>query len=331
MKLATLKSPYHRDGILCLVNRKLTKAIDATPIVQTLQEALEQWDHVAPLLKIEADKLEQHIHPQAFDLDVRQLSAPLPRAYQWIDFSVYIHHVELVRKSRKAEIPEDLYTTPLVYQGGSDGFLGPYDPIRLPSVEDGIDFEAEVAIITDDVPMGVTVENAAQHIKLFVLVNDISLRNLAPKELARGFGFFLSKPASSFSPMALTPDELGASFREHRIHLPIYSYLNGEKFGEPNAGVDMLFSFPELISYAAKTRSLSAGTIIGSGTVSNRDHSKGSSCIVEKRTLELLETGKATTPYLQHGDTIRIEMLSEDGQNLFGSIIQTVEPFGKNA
>ncbi|MCX7115853.1 MAG: fumarylacetoacetate hydrolase family protein [Gammaproteobacteria bacterium] len=328
MKLATLSAPNHRDGILCIVTSDLKRAVYASPIVQTLQQALDQWERVEPLLKAEAEKLENNQLSRAFDLDLHALSSPLPRAYQWADCSVYVNHIELVRKSRGAAMPADIATNPLIYQGGSDGFLGPYDPIQLPCLDDGIDYEAEVAVITDDVPMGVSAADAINHIKLIVLVNDVSLRELAMKELVKGFGFFLAKPASSFSPIALTPDELGKAWHEGRVHLPIHSYVNEKLFGEPNAGVDMLFSFPELIAYAAKTRSLGAGTIIGSGTVSNRDRSKGCSCIIEKRTIEFLEQGKAVTPYLQYGDTVRIEMLDKEGHNLFGTIFQTVQPVG---
>jgi fumarylacetoacetate (FAA) hydrolase len=237
-----------------------------------------------------------------------------------------VNHVELVRKERGATMPENFWTDPLMYQGGSDAFLGPRDPILVSDESFGIDFEAEVAIITGDVPMGVSVSNAEQHIRLFMLVNDVSLRNLIPNEIAKGFGFFQSKPASSFSPVAITPDELDPHWDGGRLHLPLQSYLNNELFGQPNAGIDMTFSFTDLIAHAAKTRSLSAGTIIGSGTVSNLDRSKGSSCIAERRMLETLASGKATTPFMHYGDTIRIEMYNEQGQSLFGAIDQAVGP-----
>ena len=252
------------------------------------------------------------------------MTSPLPRAYQWADGSAYVNHVELVRKARGAKMPDNFWTDPLMYQGGSDAFLGPKDAIIAKDESYGIDFEAEVAIITDDVPMGVNVNDAASHIRLFMLVNDVSLRNLVPDEMAKGFGFFQSKPASSFSPVAVTPNELTPYWDGERLHLPLYSYLNGKLFGQPNAGVDMTFSFPQLIAHAAKTRSLSAGTIIGSGTVSNIDRSKGSSCIAEKRMLEIIEVGSAKTSFMRFGDTIRIEMENELGQTIFGAIEQQV-------
>lgn len=329
MKFATLKSPSCRDGILCLVNRSLNKAVYTSPIVQTLQEALDHWKKVEKPLRERAEALEANQLKHAFPLDLKTLHSPLPRAYQWVDGSTFLNHVELVRKSRGVPLPENLFTDPMVYQGGSDGFLGPYDPIQLPSLEDGIDFEGEVAVITDDVPMGISSEAAKAHIKLILLVNDVSLRTLALKELTKGFGFYQAKPASSFSPIALTPDELGDAWDGERLHLPLRSYLNGQAFGYPNAGEGMHFSFADLIAHAAKTRTLAAGTIIGSGTVSNKDKSVGSSCIIEKRTLETLEDGAPKTPYLQYFDTVRIEMLNQEGENLFGTIEQTVQPLGE--
>lgn len=325
MKLATLKSPQHRDGVLCIVSRDLSKAVFGSPIAQTLQEALDNWELVEKPLREQAQMLEEGKLKHAFELNLKSLHSPMPRAYQWIDGSTFLNHVELVRKARGVSLPENLLTDPLMYQGGSDGFLGPYDPIQLPSLDDGIDFEGEVAVITDDVPMGVSAADAAKHIKLIVLVNDVSLRALALKEIAKGFGFYQAKPASSFSPIALTPDELGDAWDGQRLHLPLHSYFNGKPFGHPNAGEGMHFSFTDLIAHAAKTRTLAAGTIVGSGTVSNKDRSVGSSCIIEKRTIETLEQGEPKTPYLQYGDTVRIEMLNAQGQNLFGSIEQTVE------
>lgn len=325
MKLATLKSPHSRDGVLCVVSRDLNWAVYASPIAQTLQEALEKWVKTELPLRELAQQLEEGKLKHAFKLDLEILASPLPRAYQWLDGSVYLNHVELVRKSRGVALPPDAQTNPLMYQGGSDRFLSPYEPIPLQNVDDGLDFEAEVAVITDDVPMGISPKEAAAHIKLIMLVNDVSLRNIALQELSKGFGFIQAKPASSFSPIALTPDELGEAWKDTRVHLPLYSYRNNQQFGHPNAGVDMAFSFAELIAHAAKTRTLSAGTIIGSGTVSNRDRSKGASCIVEKRTIETIDQGQATTPYLNAGETIRIEMRNEAQENLFGSIIQTVK------
>ncbi|PJD94662.1 MAG: 2-keto-4-pentenoate hydratase [Legionella sp.] len=327
MKLATLKSPLARDGVLCVVNRALTKAIQVPHIAPTLQYALDHWKTTAPLLQEIYDSLNKDLLAEAITFSSQQCSAPLPRAYQWADGSAYVNHVELVRKARGAVLPEQFWVDPLMYQGGSDGFIGPNDPVFVRDEAYGIDFEAEIAVITDDVPMAVTADEASQHIVLFVLVNDVSLRHLIPDELAKGFGFFHSKPASSFSPVAITPDELGIHWDGKKVHLPLLSYLNKQLFGQPNAGVDMTFSFPQLISHAAKTRTLGAGTIIGSGTVSNQDRSKGSSCIAERRMLELIESGEAMTPFMRFEDHIRIEMLDEQGQTLFGAIDQTIKPY----
>lgn len=324
MKLASLKSKDSRDGELCVVNQSLTTAIRVGHIARTLQDALDQWDSKADPLQAVYLALNEGNLAHSFTFDPSQTAAPLPRAYQWADGSAYVNHVELVRKARKAEMPEDFWTDPLMYQGGSDAFSGPMDAIEIADEQYGIDFEAEVAVITDDVPMGVSPERAGQHIKLFMLVNDVSLRNLIPAELAKGFGFFHSKPSSSFSPVAITPDELGNHWDGKRLHLPLTSYFNGKLFGQPDAGKDMTFSFPQLIAHAAKTRPLGAGTIIGSGTVSNCDRSQGSSCIVEKRMLEIIAEGKATTDFMHFGDTIRIEMLNGQGHSLFGAIHQTV-------
>ena len=324
MKLATLKSNESRDGRLCVVRRDLKHAVMVPDIAHTLQAALDDWSNIQPKLAEISHEINLKHLKHSFDFTPHQCAAPLPRAYQWADGSAYVNHIELVRKARGAEMPDNFWTEPLMYQGGSDAFLGPYDAIEAVTIDHGIDFEAEVAIITDDVPMGISCDAAHKHIKLLMLVNDVSLRNLIPAELAKGFGFFQSKPASSFSPVAITPDELGANWDGARVHLPLMSHLNNKLFGRPNAGADMIFAFPELIVHAAKTRKLSAGTIIGSGTVSNRDRSHGSSCIVEQRTLELLEHGKSVTNYMQFGDTIHIEMLDEHGQTLFGAIEQTI-------
>ena len=327
MKLASLKSKKSRDGELCLVNQALTSAVKVVEIAPTLQYALDNWQHVEPKLqKIYQDLNEQKL-TNSFDFKPEDFCAPLPRAYQWADGSAYVNHVELLRKSRGAEMPENFWTDPLMYQGGSDTFLGPREPILVAHESYGIDFEAEVAIITDDVPMGLTAQNAQKHIRLLMLVNDVSLRNLAKDELAKGFGFFHTKPSSSFTPVAITPDELGSDWDGKRLHLPILSHLNGQLFGQPNAGVDMTFSFPELVAHAAKTRKLCAGTIIGSGTVSNRDRSLGSSCITEKRVLEQMEQGQPKTPFMHFGDTVRIEMLNKQGQSLFGAIEQKVAQY----
>lgn len=325
MKLASLKSAHNRDGALCVVDKTLSIAIRVPNIAPTLQFALENWESVSPKLQDVYLKLNAKELESAFAFDATQMASPLPRAYQWADGSAYVNHVELVRRARGAKMPDNFWTDPLMYQGGSDAFIGPMDPIVVRDESFGIDFEAEVAIITDDVNLGITPNQAEQHIRLLMLVNDVSLRNLIPDELAKGFGFFQSKPASSFSPVAITPDELENHWDGKRVHLPLSSHLNGQLFGQPNAGIDMTFSFPELIAHAAKTRTLTAGTIIGSGTVSNTDRSQGSSCIAEQRMLEVLAHGKAITPFMAFGDRIRIEMKNEKGLSLFGAIDQEVK------
>ncbi len=324
MKLASLKSTSCRDGELCLVSKYLSTATCVSHIVPTLQHALDDWEKYEPALNLLYVQLNAGEVRDVFSFDPALMSSPLPRAYQWVDGSAYVNHVELVRKARGVDMPSNFWTDPLVYQGGSDGFLGPRDPILVPSEAFGIDFEAEVAVITDDVPIGVNAKKAASHIRLLMLVNDVSLRNLIPDELAKGFGFFQSKPASSFSPIAVTPDELTPYWDGQRLRLPLVSHLNDTLFGEPNAGVDMTFSFPELIAHAAKTRTLGAGSIVGSGTVSNLDRSKGSSCIAEKRMLEILSDGKPSTPFMKYGDKIHIEMKDTNGQSIFGAIEQEV-------
>jgi fumarylacetoacetate (FAA) hydrolase len=251
-------------------------------------------------------------------------AAPLPRAFQWADGSAYVTHVELVRRARGAQLPESFWTDPLMYQGGSDSFIGACDPIIAESENFGIDFEGEVAVITDDVPMGISAEHAQRHIKLLMLVNDVSLRNLIPEELAKGFGFFQSKPATAFSPVAVTPDELGEAWDGGRVHLPLHVKYNDQAFGAPNAGDDMTFDFPRLISHAAKTRYLCAGSIIGSGTVSNKDTSRGSACLAERRMLEVMESGEPRTQFMRFGDRVRIEMLDLTGRSIFGAIDQVV-------
>lgn len=326
MKFATLKEKG-RDGALVLVSADLKSAVHASGIADTLQEALENWAAVAPHLQGLYEALSAGAVPDAFAFDPAMCAAPLPRAYAWLDGSAYVNHVELVRKSRGVEMPESFWTDPLMYQGGSDVLLGPCDDVPLPDVKHGIDFEAEVAVITDDVPMGVSAAQAASHIKLVLLVNDVSLRYLAMEEMKKGFGFVQSKPASAFSPVAVTPQGLGEAWKDGRIHLPLVTHLNGVLFGKPNAGVDMVFDFPTLVAHAAKTRHLSAGTIIGSGTVSNRDRSVGSSCIVERRTIEKIESGDSFTPFMQYGDRVRIEMLDREGQSVFGAIDQKVVPY----
>ncbi len=329
MKLASLKSTTSRDGELCVVNRQLTLAVRVPHLAPNLQSALDYWNTVEPKLQEVYAQLNEGSASNTFSFDAKLCTSPLPRAYQWADGSAYVNHVELVRKARGAEIPPNFWVDPLMYQGGSDGFIGPCDPVLVADEAYGIDFEAEVAIITDDVPMGIDATQAEQHIKLLMLVNDVSLRNLIPDELAKGFGFFQSKPASSFSPVAITPDELGTQWDGKKVHLPLISYYNQKLFGQPNAGTDMTFSFPQLIQHAAKTRSLVTGTIIGSGTVSNLDRSKGSSCIAELRMLELLNEGIVSTPFMSFGDSIRIEMLNRQGQSLFGAIDQVIVKYLK--
>jgi len=324
MKLASLKSG--RDGALVIVSRDLGRYATAGDIAPTLQAALDNWARLAPLLRARFEALETGtVASQPFV--GQDCHSPLPRAFHWADGSAYVNHVELVRKARKAEMPDSFWVDPLMYQGGSDTFLGPYDPIRATSEDWGIDFEAEVAVITDDVPMGISPEAAAGHIQLVMLVNDVSLRNLIPAELAKGFGFYQSKPSSAFSPVALTLDELGTAWQDGKLHLPLRAVLNGKTIGAPNAGIDMTFNFPQLIAHAAKTRPLCAGTIIGSGTVSNLDRSSGSCCLAEVRTLETLAEGQPSTPFMRFGDRIQIAMHDAGGQSLFGTIDQVVEAY----
>jgi fumarylacetoacetate (FAA) hydrolase len=320
MKLATLKRGG-RDGRLALVSRDLTRCLLVPGIAPTLQAALDDWALVAPRLADRAATLElSTANAEVLPFDPSQCAAPLPRAYHWVDGSAYVNHVELVRKARGAEMPASFWTDPLVYQGGSDDLLGAHDDVPFIEESWGIDLEAEVAVITDDVPMGTTPAEAASHIKLIALVNDWSLRALIPGELAKGFGFYQSKPSTSFSPVVVTPDELGAAWRDSRVHLPLLSRINGQEFGRPQAGVDMTFSFAQLISHVTRTRRLGAGAIVGSGTVSNYDRSRGSSCLAEKRTLEQLETGAPRTPFLKFGDHVSIEMRDAADQNIFGTL-----------
>jgi fumarylacetoacetate (FAA) hydrolase len=293
-----------------------------------MQAALDDWEHVAPKLAERAVLLESD-GAGSQEFDAAQCAAPLPRAFHWVDGSAYVNHVELVRKARGAEMPQSFWTDPLVYQGGSDDLLGARDDVPFGDESWGIDLEAEVAVITDDVPMGTGAAAAASHIKLLALVNDWSLRALIPGELAKGFGFYQSKPATSFSPVAVTPDELGPAWQEGRVHLPLISRINDQDFGSPEAGVDMTFSFPQIIAHAAKTRRLGAGAIVGSGTVSNYDRSRGSSCLAEKRTLEQLESGAPRTPFLKFGDRVTIEMLDARGRSIFGRLDNRVIPAAK--
>ncbi|HTN48067.1 MAG TPA: fumarylacetoacetate hydrolase family protein [Burkholderiaceae bacterium] len=323
MKLATLKDGS-RDGALIVVSRDLSLAHHASSIAGRLQHALDDWNFIAPQLDDLYQTLNEGRARHAFRFEPQAAMAPLPRAYQWADGSAYVNHVELVRKARGAEMPPSFWTDPLMYQGGSDDLLGPRDDIVCPSEDFGIDFEAEVAVITDDVAMGTPPASAAGHARLLMLVNDVSLRNLIPAELAKGFGFFQSKPASAFSPVAVTPDELGGAWRGAKVHRPLVVHWNERKVGEPNAGDDMTFDFAQLIAHVARTRRLGAGSIIGSGTVSNLDRSRGYCCIAEKRSLEMIESGAATTPFMKYGDRVRIEMFDENGQSIFGAIDQRV-------
>jgi fumarylacetoacetate (FAA) hydrolase len=324
MKLGSLKEGG-RDGTLVVVSRDLTKAVRATGIAPNLQRALEDWSNLAPRLNALSDALNDGSADGVFDLDIRALAAPMPRAYEFVDGSAYLPHVERVRRARGAEVPESFYVDPLMYQAVSAGFLGPRDPVKVVSEDYGIDLEAEVVIVTDDVPMAVTPEAAASHIQLVGLVNDVSLRNLIPGELAKGFGFVQSKPRSALSPVFVTLDELGENWRDNKLHLPMLSHINGEWFGAPEAGVDMQFDFAQLVAHVAKTRPLSAGTIVGSGTVANEDTSLGASCFAERRTVETLRDGKPSTPFMSFGDSVRIEMLNRDGVSIFGAIEQRIE------
>ncbi|TFW27593.1 fumarylacetoacetate hydrolase family protein [Massilia horti] len=333
MKLATLKAGG-RDGTLVVVSRDLLTAQEVPGVARTLQHALDDWHMVAPRLQQVYERLNAGNAEGAVSFHQDACHSPLPRAYQWADGSAYINHVELVRRARGAQVPESFYADPLMYQGGSDSFVGPRDPIAVLEQEWGIDFEAEVAVVTGDVPMGASADQAQDAIRLVMLVNDVSLRNLIPGELAKGFGFFQSKPASAFSPVAVTPDELGSAWRDCKLHLPLQVTLNGRLFGKPDAGTDMTFNFAQLIAHAARTRELGAGSIIGSGTVSNKQGSlHGSSianggvgycCLAELRTYETIEQGAPQTPYLRHGDTVRIEMLDASGASIFGTIEQEV-------
>ena len=324
MKLASLKSG--RDGRLVVVNKAMNRYVSVTEIAPTLQNALDNWSTCGPSLRKISQALEENqIESETFDPSF--CASPLPRAFHWVDGSAYVNHVELVRKARNAEIPDSFWSDPLVYQGGSDTFLAPQEDIKIADEAWGIDFEAEVAVIVDDVPMGVSEEDAAQHIQLLMLVNDVSLRNLIPGELSKSFGFYQSKPSSSFSPVAVTPDDLGEAWSDGKLHLPLRVTLNEELIGEPNAGIDMTFNFPRLIAHVAKSRALCSGTIIGSGTVSNVDRSSGSCCLAEVRMLEIIAGGKPKTEFMKYGDCVSIEMLDSKGQSVFGEIKQQVQPY----
>jgi len=326
MKLASLKNNT-RDGQLVVVKQDLSQAVAVPDTALTMQQLMDNWSELSPQLEVIYKQLNAGEISNAFDFVESQCESPLPRAYQWADGSAYVNHVELVRKARNAAMPETFWTDPLMYQGGSDAFIGPRDDVAVESTEFGIDMESEVAIIVDDTPMAATPDQAEAKIRLFMLVNDVSLRNLIPGELAKGFGFFQSKPSSSFSPVAVTPDELGDAWDGKKLHLPLVTHLNGELFGEPNCGIDMTFDFPTIVAHAAKTRPLGAGAIIGSGTISNVDRSSGSSCLAEKRMLEIIEAGKPATSFMQFGDQVRIEMFDEKGNSIFGAIDQKITQY----
>src|ERR1700761_9299959 len=324
MKLGSLKEGG-RDGSLVVVSRALTHAVKATGIASTLQAALDDWSSAAPRLNALYEELNNGSANGAFALDMHALASPLPRAYEFVDGSAYLPHVERVRRARGAEVPESFYTDPLMYQATSAGFLGPRDPVIVTSEDYGIDLEAEVIVVTDDVPMAATPAQAAAHIQLIGLVNDVSLRGLIPGELAKGFGFLQSKPRSALSPVLVTPDELGDTWQGEKLHLPMRTWINEQWFGEAECGVDMQFDFSQLVAHAAKTRPLTAGTVVGSGTIANEDTSKGASCLAEQRTVETLRDGKPSTPFLKFGDRVKIDVTDRDGKSIFGSIEQTIQ------
>ncbi len=327
MKLATYRQGG-RDGQLMVVSRDLSRAVAVPQIAPTLQAALDQWRLAAPKLAEVYAALNAGPMPDEVAFDQAVCHSPLPRAYQWADGSAYLNHVELVRKARGAEVPASFYQDPLMYQGGSDAFLPPRAPIPLRDEAWGLDFEGEVAVITDDVPLGADAAACAHHIRLLMLVNDVTLRNLIPPELAKGFGFFQSKPATAFSPVAVTPDELGDAWRDGKLHLPLRVEYNGERYGEPDCGVEMQFSFPQLVAHVAKTRELAAGSIVGSGTISNHDRATGSCCLAEQRMIEIIEQGQPATPFMKVGDSVAIEMFDAAGRSIFGRIEQQVAAHG---
>ena len=328
MKLGSLKEGG-RDGTLIVVSRDLKCAVKAAGIASTLQAALDDWSNAAPRLNALSDALNAGSAEGSFALEMDKLAAPLPRAYEFVDGSAYLPHVERVRKARGAEVPASFYTDPLMYQATSAGFLGPHDDVVVPSEDYGIDLEAEVVVVTDDVPMALSPAAASAHIQLVGLVNDVSLRGLIPGELAKGFGFLQSKPRSALSPVLVTPDELGEAWQGDKLHLPMRTWLNGAWFGAAECGVDMQFSFAELVAHVAKTRPLTAGTIVGSGTIANQDTSLGASCLAEQRTVETLRDGKPSTPFLKYGDTLRIEITDARGDSIFGAIEQRIAPLAR--
>jgi fumarylacetoacetate (FAA) hydrolase len=325
MKLGSLKQGG-RDGTLVVVSRDLARAVKADGIAPTLQAALDDWSNAAPRLNALSGQLNDGKAAGAFALDMAALASPLPRAYEFVDGSAYLPHVERVRRARGAEVPESFYTDPLMYQATSAGFLGPRDPVVVTSEDFGIDLEAEVVVVTDDVPMAATPAQASDHIQLIGLINDVSLRGLIPGELAKGFGFLQSKPRSALSPVLVTPDELGDAWQGDKLHLPMRTWLNGQWLGEAECGVDMQFSFAQLVAHVARTRPLAAGTIVGSGTIANQDTSRGASCLAEQRTVETLRDGKPSTPFLKFGDRLKIDIPDASGDSIFGSIEQQITP-----
>lgn len=328
MKLASIDNNT-RDGQLVVVNKELTKAVKVPEIAETMQSALDNWNETQNKLQTVYEDLNSDKLSNVLDFSSLKVMAPIPRAYHWADGSAYVTHVELVRKARNAELPESFWTDPLMYMGASDAFIGANDDIEIEKEDWGIDFESEVAVITDDVPAGLNPEEALKHIKLITIINDVSLRNLIPNELSKQFGFYQSKPWTSFAPVVVTPDELEDSWKDGKVHLPLNSTLNGKLIGSPNAGIDMTFHFGQLIAHAAKTRSLMAGTVIGSGTVANQGSLNGASCLAEIRCLEVIKDGKPSTPFMSFGDRIEIEMKDKEGQSIFGKINQVVKEYKK--
>ena len=328
MKLASIDNNT-RDGQLVIVNKDLTKAVKVPEIATTMQSAIDNWKDVVGRLQAIYENLNSNKVTNSFNFSTVRVLAPLPRAYHWADGSAYVTHVELVRKARNAELPESFWTDPLMYMGASDAFIGANDDIEIEKEEWGIDFESEVAVITDDVPAGTNSEDALNHIKLITIINDVSLRNLIPNELSKQFGFYQSKPWTTFAPVVVTPDELEGDWKEGKLHLPLESTLNDVLIGSPNAGVDMTFNFGQLIAHASKSRSLMAGTVIGSGTVANQGSPNGSSCLAEVRCLEIIKDGKPSTPFMSFGDRIEIDMKNREGYSIFGKINQTVKEYKK--
>jgi fumarylacetoacetate (FAA) hydrolase len=328
MKLASIDNKT-RDGQLVVVNKELTKAVKVSEIAETMQSAIDNWIDTESKLQSVYEDLNSNKLSNTFEFSSLRVLAPIPRAYHWADGSAYVTHVELVRKARNAELPESFWTDPLMYMGASDAFIGANDDIEIENEDWGIDFESEVAVITDDVPAGINSKDALNHIKLITIINDVSLRNLIPNELSKQFGFYQSKPWTTFAPVVVTPDEIEGDWKDGKLHLPLESTLNGKLIGSPNAGIDMTFDFGQLVAHASKTRSLMAGTVIGSGTVANQGSPNGSSCLAEVRCLEIVNEGKASTPFMSFGDRIEVEMKDKNGKSIFGKINQLVKEYKK--